>query len=112
LGRLTAELDVRFPGDAPKFLGEDVAKAIGRAAIAPMLAIIVEIVTVIERNLLAGRDVSQSDNPHVLAIELSFGIGGATMVDEPSEIGVDAAVDIELVVDLENVVISVDAALK
>src|SRR5881296_1580388 len=75
-----------------------------------MLAKVLQIITVVERDLLGGSDVAQRDDPNTtIIIELGFCIRRATVIDEAGDVRFDAAVEVELVVDLKNIIIPLAA---
>ena len=63
-----------------ELFGEDVADAAGGAATAGVLAVFVEVVTVIKGNLLAGPDGADGHDPEAAVLQFGRAVGGAAMV--------------------------------
>jgi hypothetical protein len=74
-----------------------------------MVAIIVEIVTIIKRHFFAGKDVPQGHDPDPVIFKLGFGVRRTTVIDETREVGLHAAIDVEFVVDVEDKIVAIDA---
>ena len=77
-----------------KLLPDDISDAFGCAARARIISIILQVVTVIESEFLAGRDVAQGDEPDPPVTDLSLAIGSARMIDQARRIPWDVAVEI------------------
>src|SRR6266545_2967344 len=64
------------------FLRDDVAHALRRTAATRMLAVIHQIVPVVEGQLLTRLDVPQRHDPNVSPVEFRFAVRRATVIDE------------------------------
>ena len=77
-----------------------------------MIFVILQIVTVIERDFLAGFDVTNRHDPDHVAKKFRFAIRRATVVDVFGRIPIDIAIEIKLIIERENVMILILAAFQ
>src|SRR5437762_411780 len=88
-----------------KFLCHDVAYATGRIAAARIFSVILQIKTVVERNLLARFDVAARDNPDAVRLQLRIAIWLATVIDKPRWVPRHVSVQMLVLSEHENVFI-------
>jgi len=70
---------------------------------AGVLLVILQIVAVVERDFLPGRDVAHGGDPDPAGVEYRLAIGRATMIDIPRGIPLEVAVQVEFLVQAKNV---------
>jgi hypothetical protein len=85
-----------------KFFRYNEPDAVRRAATARVLAVIFQIVTVIEGDFLARIDVAQGANPNPAPDKFRHAIGRTAMIDTAGDVPLKIAVEIELVVERED----------
>jgi hypothetical protein len=77
-----------------------------------MFAIIVQIVAIIKRHLFAGGNIAHGHDPDAIILELRFGVRRTTVIDEAREVALHTAINIELLIDVEDIMIAVDATAE
>ena len=85
------------------FLGQDVTGAIRRAAAAGMLPVIVQIITVVERDFRPGPDAASRHNPDAPAVRFRLAIRVATVIQKTRRVPWHVAVEVVGVIQRENV---------
>src|SRR6266487_1582199 len=101
---------VLLPDMVEEFFGHDVAHAPGYTAVTRVFAVILKIVAVVEGQLLARFDLAQSQNPDAVPVKFRFTIRRATVIDETRRIPGHVAVQVELVIQGEDVLVVLFAA--
>jgi hypothetical protein len=102
-----------FPDDGHEFLGDDETNAIGGAAAAGMVGVILEVVAVVISDLLAGLDVAHGHDPDpVVFIHDGFTVGNAGVVGEPGRVVVNVAIKVELIIEGKDVDVAGEAPLE
>jgi len=79
---------------------------------ARVFAVVDQVVTVVERQLLARRDVAEGDNPNFFAGRPGFAIRRATVIDESCDVMPDEAVQVVRFVQRKNVFVTGLTAAK
>lgn len=95
-----------------KFLGHDESHAIRGATVARMVAVIHQVVAIVEAQFLAGRNVAPGDDPDMVAVLFRLTIGRATVIDESCRIPWHVAVQVHLFVERKNVRVARDATFE
>lgn len=85
-----------------KFLGHDVADAVGGAALTGVFAIFFEGVAVVKGDFLAGGNVAAGDDPDATVLVFGFAVGRATVIEKSGGVFFGVAVEIELIVQGED----------
>src|SRR6185436_9941115 len=85
-----------------KLLGQNVSRAIQRAATTRMLLVVFEIIAVVKRNLLTRLDRAIRDDPDTALVRFRVAVGRATVVDEPGGVPIDLAIQIKFLVRSEE----------
>jgi len=81
-------------------------------ATAWMIFEVLQIIAVVERQFLARLDVPQSGDPDAVFVEFGFAVRLAAVVDEARRIPLHAAVNVPLLVDVEDKVVVFLAPLR
>src|SRR5215204_6090093 len=68
--------------------------------------VIIQIVTIVEGYLFTRRDVARGNDPDTVIFQLCLGVGRATMIYEACKVARDAAIKIEFLIDVEDIIIA------
>src|SRR5260221_3780260 len=89
-----------------EFLGHNIAHTLAGAAVARMLPVRLQIVSVIEGDFLTRLNVSFGHHPDASLSQFGLAIGRAMMIDEPSQVPIHAAIQIALALQSEDVLVN------
>ena len=95
-----------------ELFGDDVADATGGAAVAGILAIIFQVVAVIEGDFFARLNPANGDEPDFFVGQLGFAVGGAAVIDPASRVPIDVAVDMGVRAESEDEVVALFATAE
>ena len=90
------------PDVREKHLRHDISRALRSPAVAGMFLIIHQVVSVIERDLLAGLDVAQGRDPNAALLANRLAVGRATVIEKTRRIPCYISVQVEFLVETEN----------
>jgi len=105
--RAAARLNFRnlCPHVFEELLGDHVSDAVGSAAGARVITVVLQIEAVVESDFLAWGDIAGRHDPDMALLENRFAVRSAAMVDKPRRVPVDTAVNIMLIVQGEDILV-------
>jgi hypothetical protein len=102
-----------LPANVGKVLfSHDEADAIGSPAATGVFPIIVQVKTVVERDLFPGLNLPPGNDPDMALVVLRLAIRAAAMIKEPGRIPRDIAIDVLGVTQGKDILVVVFAASK